>query len=434
MLRLLVLMDRYVLDVTPGWVPGQRRGRRVAAGWTRTGTEIREALARAAAFLSQPDAPRPGRHAPGGELAWHLDAASASLAAGRDLLQTHLARDRGGERELRSPWGLVVTSPGVARAVLGEMGALARRLAPLGAGLALGAGSHGSREDRQKLNAACQWLWIVDSRVAAAQRREPVPGSDVELLRAIPPRTPAPRRLPAPADTVAGLCTGVITSAERVRHLAWDTSTQPASSPHLTINSLRRVAATSTLTSHHCEILLRALAEHETAHRLGGHAAGLLQAAESVGRTRQRWLDVAYALDRVTTDTRLHLSPDAAESGDLALWTGRLAYADPQWTLASGPSHSVRPPQELVPRPEDARLLVAAVHHACETLTSLGHAEREQIHAAGAARRILVTTRSLPDKMDIPRPFAPAPPDRIDSILSACDQTTRSAAMMPRRM
>ena len=221
--------------------------------------------------------------------------------------------------------------------------------------------------------------------MAAAQRREPVPGSDLELLRAIPPRMPPPRRLPAPAETVAGLCAGVINSAERVRHLAWETSSRRASSPDLTINSLRRVAATSTLTSHHCEILLRALAERETAHRPGGHAAGLLQAAEAAGRTRQHWLGVAHALDRVTTDTRLHLSPDAAESGDLALWTGRLAYADPQWTLASGPGHQARPPQELVPRPEDARLLVTAVHHACETLTSLGYAEREQIRAAGAA-------------------------------------------------
>jgi hypothetical protein len=427
MLRLLLLMHRYVLDVTPGRVREPPRGQRVAAGWTRVGTETREALARAAAFLYQPDAPRPGQDAPGGELACHLDASAAALAAGRDLLQTHLARDRDGEQQLRSEWGPVVTSPALARAVLTEVGTLARRLAPLGARLALGPGSHGSREQRQKLNAACQWLWIVDSRVAAAQRHEPVPGSDLELLRAIPPRLPPARRLPAPAETVAGLCTGVITSAERVRHLAWESSNRRASSPDLTINSLRRIAATSTLTSHHCEILLRALAERETAHRPGGHAAGLLQAADAAGGTRQRWLDVAHALDRVTTDTRLHLSPDAAESADLALWTGRLAYADPEWTLASGPGHAARPPQELVPRPADARLLVSAVHHACETLTSLGYAAREQVHAAGAAHRILVTARSLPDKMDIPRPFAPAPPDRIESIVLACDQTARSA-------
>jgi hypothetical protein len=201
MLRIVVLMHRYVVDVTPGPVREPPRGQQVA-GWTRAGMQTREALGRAAAFLGQPEAPGPGPRTSGGELAWHLAAASASLAAGRDLLQTHLARDHDGERQLRSEWGLVVTSGAVARAVLGEMGALAGRLAPLGAGLALGPGSHGSHRERRKLNAACQWLWIADSRVAAAQRREPVRGGDLELLRAIPPRSPAPRRLPAPDETV----------------------------------------------------------------------------------------------------------------------------------------------------------------------------------------------------------------------------------------
>jgi hypothetical protein len=423
MLRVVVLMRRFVLDVTPGWDREPPQDRRVLTGWARAGTETQEALTRAAAFLSETKAPGRGQHAAGGELAWHLDALSASLAAGRDLLQTHLVLDCGGERQLQSEWGPAVTSPGVARAVLTEMRSLTRHLAPLGAGLALGPGLRGSREERQKLNAACQWLWVVDSSVAAAQRREPVGGSDLELLRAIPPSVPPPRRLPAPAESVAGLAKGVINSAERVRHLAWKSGQQPASSPELTVNSLRRIAATSTLTSHHCEILLRALAGRGP----GEHAAGLLQAAEAAGRTRQGWLHVAHALDRVTTETRLHLSPDAVESGDLALWTGRLAYADPEWTLASGPAHQPRAPEDLAPRPGDARLLVSAVHHACDTLTSLGHAEREQIRAAAVAQRILVPTRSLPDRMDIPRPFAPALPDRIESLVSACDQTGRSA-------
>ncbi len=197
----------------------------------------------------------------------------------------------------------MVTSPALARAVLTEMSVLARRLAPLGARLALGPGSHGSREERQKLNAVPAALdrGLIYNRRGTA---EPVPGSDLELLHAIPPRMPPPRRLPAPAETVAGLCTGVINSAERVRHLAWETSNRPASSADLTINSLRQVAATSTLTSHHCEILLRALAERETAHRPGGEAAGLLQAADAAGRTRQRWLDVAHTLDRVTSTSQ----------------------------------------------------------------------------------------------------------------------------------
>jgi hypothetical protein len=155
--------------------------------------------------------------------------------------------------------------------------------------------------------------------------------------------------------------------------------------------------------------------------------AGLLGAAEAARRVWQEWIGVAHALDRVATDTRLYLSPDADESSDLALWTGRLAYADPDWTLTSGPAHQPPPVETLLPRPGDARLVVAAVHHTCETLTSLSYAEREQIRAAGAAQRILVTTRSLSDTMNISRPFAAALPDRIEALLSACEQTGRSA-------
>ena len=51
------------------------------------------------------------------------------------------------------------------------------------------------------------------------------------------------------------------------------------------------------------------------------------------------WLRVSHALDRITTDTRLCLLPDAAESSDVALWTGRLVYTDLGWTLTSGPAH-----------------------------------------------------------------------------------------------
>jgi hypothetical protein len=81
-------------------------------------------------------------------------------------------------------------------------------------------------------------------------------------------------------------------------------------------------------------------------------------------------------------------------------------------------------PQRCARRPARQR---RRLDPACDTLASLGYAEREQIRAAGAAQRILVTTRSLPGTMDIPGPFAPALPDRIESLVSACEQTGRSA-------
>ncbi|HUY52573.1 MAG TPA: hypothetical protein VMV92_43875 [Streptosporangiaceae bacterium] len=109
------------------------------------------------------------------------------------------------------------------------------------------------------------------------------------------------------------------------------------------------------------------------------------------------------------------------------MWTGRLAYADPEWTLASGPAHEPRPAENLAPGPADVPLAVSAVHYACDMLTSLAYAEREQVRAAGAAQRILVPTRSLPDTMDIPHPFAPALPDRIDALVSLYEDSGQAA-------
>jgi len=143
----------------------------------------------------------------------------------------------------------------------------------------------------------------------------------------------------------------VITSAERARHAAWAAGTQPAWSPHLTADSLRHVAATSTVTSHHCEILLRSLADRTAGSGTAGLSASLLRAADAAGHARNSWLHLARALNQVDTDTMRHLAPDAGEAGDLAVCTGRLAYADPAWTVSSGPGHQPRSPQDLAPIP-----------------------------------------------------------------------------------
>ena len=201
----------------------------------------------------------------------------------------------------------------------------------------------------------------------------------------------------------------MITSAERARHAAWVTGSHPAWSPHLTAGSLRHVAATSTVTSHHCEILLRSLADRTAGSGTAGLSAGLLRAADAAGRTRDSWLHLARALNQVDTDTMRHLAPGAGEAGDLALCTGRLSYADPAWTLSSRPGRQPRSPQDLAPHPGDVPLALAAAHHACDALTSQAYAQRERIRTAAGAGRLLVPTRSLPDTMDVPRPLRPCP-------------------------
>ena len=154
----------------------------------------------------------------------------------------------------------------------------------------------------------------------------------------------------------------------------------------------------------------------------------MLGCADAAGQARAAWLHAARAWRRITTDTRGTITPAAAETADLALWTGRLAYADPSWTPALGPSHATRTPEALAPEPGDLPAVVAAVHQASETLTQIAAADHSQIRGAAEAGRLLVPTRSLPDRFDIPHPFAPAPRDRIDALLDAYhDAGTASA-------
>lgn len=429
LLRVITVMGRYLQDITA--VPGDLQSPvPPLTAWGRARLTARDALTTAAGYLRQHGG---GRRAPGvtarSELARRLDATAASLAAGRDLLGTHLARDPRGARHFRSEWGLVVCSPPAERALLAELASLARQIAPPCADLAVSSGSPDTADARGSLHRACGWLLVLGACVQAAQRTDPVPAADRDLLLAIPLNAPLPRPVLDGGEPVASLYDAVTTTAERARHAAWITGTQPPWSPHLTADSLRQVAATSTVTSHHCEILLRSPAARTAGGGTATLSAGLLRAADAAGRARDGWLHAARALNQVDTDTLRHLAPTAAgEAADLALSTGRLAYADAAWTLASGPGHQPRPPAGLAPHPGDVPLALAAAHHACDAVTSLAYAERERTRTAASAGRLLVPTRSLPDTIDIPRPFAPALRGHIDALLGLYQDAAEAAA------
>jgi hypothetical protein len=258
---------------------------------------------------------------------------------------------------------------------------------------------------------------VLDSAVQAAERRDPVPDQDARLLQAIPVNAVPARRVPDGTETVPALCAGTVGSAERIRHVTRILAPQASWSPGLTADSLRQSAGCGIVISHHCEILLRSLATRAAWHGDAPLAAGLRESADAAGNARQAWLHAARTWSAITTDTRRTISPAAAESADLALWTGRLAYADPGWTLERGPSQAVRPPDALAPGPGDIPGVVTAVHHACQTLTQIAAADQEQIRTAANAGRLLVPTRSLPATYDIPRAFARAPRGRVDQVL-----------------
>lgn len=430
--RLIAVMSRYLDDISAAFELVPQRHQHLLTTWPRACIQAREALGNAAAFL-RPGAAAWEKHRgqpPSESLADRLNGAAASLTAGRDLLHTHFAPQPGGERRDSSEWAPVVVSAPVTRALLAELAVCARRAAPQAADLALSrtpAQRH-SGQARRRLNAACQWLWVADAAIQASDRQDPVSADEQRLLHAIPVNALAPRHIPDGSEQVTDLCEGTVTIAERVRHHAWTQATRPPWSPGLTVTSMRQVASTSMVTSHHCEMLLQSLAERTG---LGSQiSSGMLESADAAAKTRSRWLDVAQLLSHTTTDTRGHLSPAAAESADLALWTGRLAHADSQWTLDRGPAHPARSPESLAPEPGDVRCVVAAVHQTSHTLTRLARAEHDQVQAAAQTGRLLVPTRSLPDTYNVPHPFAPAPPDRIGTLLSAYSGADQASAEM----
>jgi hypothetical protein len=430
MASILAVMERYSADITAVLASAPRRQQALLpATWARASIQAQEAIHNASAYLPPGPAStiRPGAPRADDPAARRLDAAIAALAAGRDLLHTHVCARPDGSRIDRSEWGPVVTSEPVARALMLELGLWARRTAGLGARIALPgpAARGGTGEERYRLNAACQWLWVLDSAVRAAQHRQPVSAADVRLLHAIPVNALEPRRIPGSTETITSLCHGATSTAERIRHAATVNPVDATWSPALTADSLRHAATCSTVISHNCEILLRTLATRAAQHGSDALADRLLGCADAAGLARTAWLHTARAWYRITTDTRGTIAPDAA---DLALWTGRLAYTNPAWTPALGPSHTTRTPEALAPGPRDLPAVVAAVHQAIETLTQIAAADRGQIRAAAKAGRLLVPTRSLPDRFDIPHPFAPAPRDRVEALLGAYHHARTASA------
>ena len=122
-----------------------------------------------------------------------------------------------------------------------------------------------------------------------------------------------------------------------------------------------------------------------------------------------------------------HLAPTAGEAGDLALCTGRLAYADAAWTLSSGPGHQPRPPQDLAPHPGDVPLALAAAHHACDAVTSQAYAQRERIRTAASAGRSWSPPGPCPTPWTYP---APSPP--LSPIMSTpCSAYARTPLKLP---
>lgn len=191
-----------------------------------------------------------------------------------------------------------------------------------------------------------------------------------------------------------------------------------------------RIAAASTVTSHHCHVLYKVLAERAAAGQDGELSGILTRAASQADRAREYWLDSAREFRDIATDIQSYVSPAAAEAGDLALWTGKLAHADAHWTLSLGPGQPVRPAVSLAPHVGDVPGVVAAVHEASDALGTLATANLEQARQAVHGRRLLVATKSLPEKYDIPLRYSEPPEPYAASLIACCHDTAQKASQV----
>ena len=380
--------------------------------------------ARRAAFLAAQQLRSPlviGRAGAGvSERGQQVQQAARALVAGHDLLAMHAGRDAGGAWAGRSAWSPAVHSTAVSRAMAAEMGELAQHVAAVGASMAAAAPARSDElgQARQDMVVACRHLRMLAAVVRDAHQREPVPGDDRELLRAIPAAVALARRLPDGTEPVDALCAGVITAAERLRQSTWVAADRPCWSPSGSADALRYAAAAGVAVNHQCAELLRHLGDRAQPGELAG---AVTQAGEAAGHARDGWLRVTRTLDQVTSDTRGHAGREVADSQDLALWTGRLAQASATPTLAgAGPAgQAERPAADLTGIPDDARAVVAAVHYASDAMSRLAELHDRQAAAAARSARFLAPSWSLPDYYGRSRPYGPAPTERVDAIRSA---------------
>jgi hypothetical protein len=352
----------------------------------------------------------------------HLRAAADYLAAGRDLLRTHFASEPGDEQARNSSWAPLLASWPLTAALLTELAAHARQLAPWAARLSV-TGTMNSSEGIT-LHVASRWMSIAGASIESAQRQQPPPASARRLLDSVPANVPPARRPPDGPEPVTELCEGITITSERLRHAAVAFANQVRWSPTANSVSWRRDALASAITGHCSEFILRTLAER--AAQLGidpAIQAQLTSAAEAMAQVWPKWRAVAHQWDIVSTGTYpgAGISPVATEFGDLTLRLGRLAYCNPQWTPACGETSLVRIPADLAATPEDISSVLSAAHHAADATSRIAIEDREAVRATAFDDGLYVPTRMMPDKWDMPYRYSPAPVSLVDELLITYD-------------
>ena len=206
----------------------------------------------------------------------------------------------------------------------------------------------------------------------AAHRSHPPSPDACRLLSAIPANFPPPRVAPSGDEQVSDLCHGVLVTAERLRHAVLAFARQARWSPAPTSAAWRKDALASAITGHASELILRGLAERARQLTVSPAICAQLQtAADATSQAWPKWRAIAHHFDIASTGIHRSDGPTAvaAESGDLVLRIGRLAYTNQHWTPARAHASHIRNPADLAPAPGDITSVVAAVHTAADAIS-----------------------------------------------------------------
>ena len=407
--RLVTTLARYLGDLPlpdefdPALNPALKPEARAAG-------EARQALQWAAASLLPDPAVSVGTpdadHHP---VVRHLSAAADLLAAGRDLLHTHFTGPPSAQTS-RSDWAAVILSWPVTSALISEVAACARRLAPWTAQLPVtGPDEPGGSAAAAGLRTGGRWLWRAGAAVYGAQE-DPPSAEAMQLLAAVPLNVPPAARPRSQPEQVPQLCDGITITAERLRHATRAFAAIARWAPEATSVSWRRDALASAITTHSSVFILRMLAQR--ARQLGLDAAiqaELRTAAMVMNTVWPAWYKVAREWDVITTGQHPPgiLTPVAAELGELALRTGRLARRDPHWTPARTGLGLIRDPATLAPARSDILAVIAAVHHAADAIARIAAEDRLAVRQAAFDGRLYVPASLLPARDQIPYQYAP---------------------------
>jgi cell wall assembly regulator SMI1 len=361
---------------------------------------------------------------------WHLSSAAAYLAAGRDLLHTHFASSPDGIWSHTSPWAAALKSCPVNTALLAHIGGIAARLAPWTAGISLGS-SAAPGAPPPALYLASKWLWKAGSQAAAFCRQQPGLPEGQLVLAAIPANLPPVHRPLTGTESIPELCECAITSAERIRHAAARSARHARWSRDATSATWRRDALASAITAHSSEVIVRALAQRAASLGLDPlFQTRLENSATALKDVWAAWRAVTGEWDLLSTGASRGkvTSHMATEIGDLVLRIGRIAYRNPAWTPTCGDSSLARQAADLAPAAADLPTVLTAVHHATDTLTHVAATDRRCVRSAAADGRLYIATRLLTADYDIPYPYTPAPPSRMEALLTGYDHVASACA------